>query len=63
MNARLNAVEDDRPVFVVRLQPLPDVETVKGLRWILKISLRQFGMRCLDIREERSDSRADATLK
>jgi hypothetical protein len=61
MNARLNAVEDDRPVFVVKLRPEPGIDAVKGLRWILKVSLRQFGLRCLDIRrEETSDGRADA---
>jgi hypothetical protein len=42
----------DRPIFVVRLQPQPGVDAIKGLRWILKISLRQFGLKCVDIRRE-----------
>jgi hypothetical protein len=39
-------------VTPTRLPPQPGVDATKGLRWILKVSLRQFGLRCLDIREE-----------
>jgi hypothetical protein len=37
--------------FVLTLQPLPYVDPVRSLRWVLKGLLRQHGMRCVDIRE------------
>jgi hypothetical protein len=40
------------PTFIVRLQPQPGSDPIKALRWILKTSLRQFGMRCIAIDEE-----------
>jgi hypothetical protein len=39
--------------FVLTLQPLPGVNTIRSLRWVLKGLLRQHGMRCVDLREER----------
>jgi hypothetical protein len=41
-----------RPVYVLRLTPLPGVDPVRALRWLLKGLLRQAGMRCLEAREE-----------
>lgn len=35
------------------LQPLPGVDAIRSLRWILKAVLRQHGMRCVDLREEK----------
>jgi hypothetical protein len=38
--------------FVLTLQPLPGVDPIRALRWILKGLLRQHGMRCITLREE-----------
>ena len=46
----------NRPVFVLRLQPLPEVDTIKALRALLKRALRSYGLRCVGLREEPSDS-------
>jgi hypothetical protein len=40
-----------RPVFVLHLRPEPDIDAVKALRALLKLSLRKFGMRCTSIAE------------
>jgi hypothetical protein len=34
------------------LEPLPNVDAVRAMRWILKAVLRQHGMRCTNLREE-----------
>jgi hypothetical protein len=33
------------------LEPLPGVDPIRALRWILKGLLRHHGMKCIDIRE------------
>ena len=38
-----------RPRYVLTLVPLPGVNAIRALRWILKSVLRQHGMRCVDI--------------
>ena len=38
--------------FVLTLQPLPGVDAIRSLRWVLKGLLRQYGMRCVDLYEE-----------
>ena len=35
------------------LQPLPGVDRDPALRWVLKGLLRQHGMRCVNLREEK----------
>jgi hypothetical protein len=35
------------------LQPLPGVDRIRALRWILKAVLRQHGMRCVSLHEEK----------
>jgi hypothetical protein len=35
------------------LEPLPHVDAIRSLRWILKTVLRQHGMRCVNLREEK----------
>jgi hypothetical protein len=40
----------DRDTFVLTLRPEPDVDPIRSLRWVLKRLLRQFGMRCIDLR-------------
>jgi hypothetical protein len=34
------------------LEPLPGVDPIRTLRWILKSVLRQHGMKCISVREE-----------
>ena len=34
------------------LEPLPRVDAIRSLRWILKAVLRQHGMRCVNLRQE-----------
>jgi hypothetical protein len=41
-----------RPTFVLRVQAEPGVEVIRSLRGWLKQGLREFGLRCLDIRQE-----------
>jgi hypothetical protein len=45
-------MQAERPTYVVRLQAQAGVDAVRGLRWILKVSLRQFGLKCIDIHVE-----------
>jgi hypothetical protein len=33
------------------LQPLPGVDPIRSLRWVLKGLLHQHGMKCVDLRE------------
>ena len=42
----------DRPTFVITFEPLPRVDGVRVLRGLLKTTLRRFGLRALDYREE-----------
>jgi hypothetical protein len=35
------------------LEPLPGVDAIRSLRWVLKRLLRQHGIRCVDLREEK----------
>ncbi|MDA9424022.1 hypothetical protein [Bradyrhizobium sp. CCBAU 53380] len=41
-----------RKQYVLRLQPLPGANPIRALRWVLKRLLRQYGLRCIDIRED-----------
>jgi hypothetical protein len=34
------------------LQPLPGVDAIRSLRWVLKGLLRQHEMKCVSLREE-----------
>ena len=47
---------EPRRVFVVKLTPLRHVEDpVRAPRFALKVLLRRFGLRCTDLREEKTD--------
>ena len=46
----------DRPVFVLRLQPLPHVDAIKALRAAFKSLLRQFGLRVLSVKRENPET-------
>jgi len=41
-----------RPIFALRVRAEPNVDAIRSLRRWLKQGLRQFGLRCLDIRQE-----------
>jgi hypothetical protein len=41
-----------REIFVLRLAPLPGIDAIKNLRWVLKKLLRQHGFRCVSIKTE-----------
>jgi hypothetical protein len=46
--------EAERPAkFVLVLMPLPGTDPIRSLRWILKKMLRQYGMRCVGLHEEK----------
>lgn len=39
-------------VFVVSLVPAPGCDPILALRGLLKIAMRRFKLRCIDVREE-----------
>jgi hypothetical protein len=39
----------DRPTYVLRLQALPNVDADRAIRRLLKVLLRQLGLRCIAI--------------
>ena len=45
----------DRPVFLLRLQPLPGVDAI--LRLALKVLLRRYGLRCISIEGQKESER------
>jgi hypothetical protein len=40
------------PIFVLRMRPLPGADPEHALRWLLKIALRRFKLRCISIESE-----------
>jgi hypothetical protein len=36
------------------LEPLPGVDGIRALRWVLKGLLKRHGMRCVSVREEQT---------
>jgi hypothetical protein len=38
-----------RARFVVTLEPLPNIDGIKALRFVLKNALRRHGMKCVDL--------------
>ena len=40
-----------RPVYMLQVRAKPGVDAIRALRAWLKRGLRDFGLRCLDIRE------------
>jgi hypothetical protein len=51
--------------YVVTLRPLPNVDAVKALRWVLKSALRKHGLRCTDVQlaEDASHERCIHSLE
>jgi hypothetical protein len=42
----------DRPIYIAKFRPLPDVDPVRSLRVMLKEALRLHGLQCLSLVEE-----------
>jgi hypothetical protein len=42
-----------RPIYILRLAPTPGTDGEKALRWLLKVLLRRFGMRCVSVEKEK----------
>ena len=49
---RIGMSKTERPIFVLRLQPLPHVDAVKMLRVALKALLRRYQLCCLSVEVE-----------
>ena len=47
-----------RPIYIVRLRALPDIDSVKALRAGLKTLLRRYGLRALSVKTEGKSSAA-----
>jgi len=45
-------------IYVVMLEPLPGIDSVKALRGFLKLALRRFGLKCISV-QECSDSKTN----
>jgi hypothetical protein len=43
----------ERPIFLLRVRPLKDVDPIRALRWILKRMLRDYGMQAISCEEEK----------
>jgi len=41
-----------RPTYLVRLRPNPRIDAIRALRAALKVLLRRFGLRAIEVREE-----------
>ena len=44
-------MNDARPIYVIRVQPLPDVDAVRALRAALKVLFRRFGLKAIEVRQ------------
>jgi hypothetical protein len=42
-----------RQRYVLALEPLPNVDAIRNLRWILKPLVRQWGFKCVSIEEQK----------
>jgi hypothetical protein len=47
-----------RPTFIIHLRPEPRVDAARALRGALKVLLRRFGLRAVDVRRAK-DGRGD----
>jgi hypothetical protein len=52
---------DGRPIFTLRLQPLPGVEPIRALRLGLKDLLRRCGLRCVSIEQAQTTTDNDVS--
>jgi hypothetical protein len=42
----------DRPTYVLRLRPEPDVDGIRALRAALKVLLRRFGLKAIEVKQQ-----------
>jgi hypothetical protein len=52
---RVGTSISERPIFIVHLQPQPGVDPVRALRAFLKVALRRFGLKAIDVRQSSKD--------
>jgi hypothetical protein len=46
---------EQRPTFTLKIEGPPSVIGIRALRALLKILLRRYGFRCLDLREAKDE--------
>jgi len=51
----------ERPVFALRVRAEPGVDAIRSLRAWLKRGLRSYGLRCVDVRQERGTETEEPT--
>jgi hypothetical protein len=51
--------EPSRPVFLLRLRPLPGTDGTKAVRAALKVLLRRFRLQCVTIETETMETNHD----
>jgi hypothetical protein len=42
-----------KPIYLLKLEASPGSEGIRALRWLLKVLLRKYGMRCISCEEVR----------
>ena len=52
-----------RPIFVLEFRPLPNVDAIRSIRALLKLSLRRFGLKAVSVSERQSERGGTAPLK
>ncbi len=53
-----------RPTYLIRLRPLPNVDAIRALRAALKVLLRRFGLKAIEVRIcERSQNSEEESRK
>ena len=57
----MGAPGHSRRIFALRVRIEPGVDAIRNLRRWLKLGLRQFGIRCIDAREETTLNQFPAT--
>jgi hypothetical protein len=45
----------DRPIFTIRVRPQPGVDAIRALRALLKVALRRFGLKAIEVRQSDKD--------
>jgi hypothetical protein len=48
----MTADQPQRIVFVVSLVAMPGSDPIRAIRWMLKIALRRFKLRCISVEEK-----------
>ena len=48
-----------RRVFTVKFVPLPRVDAIRSLRGLLKLALRRFGLKCIEVSETTANAKRE----